>query len=119
MVSASGGRLTESLTFEAFCRKSTAQWVVKREVTTLVENVLPDSPQFTLDDTRALARVAHDGQVDKLGVAYIQHVEAVAAGLVAELLEYAELDDLDELAGAAVTSNSVADVTGAKYRRMP
>lgn len=49
---------------------------------TLNQKVLPDHPQFTLDDARALARVAHDGQVDKLGVAYIEHVEAVAAGLV-------------------------------------
>lgn len=38
---------------------------------------------FTLADARALARRFHEGQVDKLGVPYIEHVEAVADGLVA------------------------------------
>lgn len=37
---------------------------------------------FTLDDARAIAREAHAGQTDQLGVDYIEHVEAVAAGLV-------------------------------------
>ena len=41
-----------------------------------------DVPPFTLEDARVLARLAHKGQTDKLGVAYIEHVEAVAAGLV-------------------------------------
>ncbi len=41
-----------------------------------------DQPLFTLADAHALARLAHEGQTDKLGVAYIEHVEAVAAGLV-------------------------------------
>lgn len=41
-----------------------------------------ETGSFSLDDARELARRAHTGQVDKLGVAYIQHVEAVAAGLV-------------------------------------
>jgi hypothetical protein len=36
---------------------------------------------MTLDDARAIAREAHRGQVDKLGVDYMEHVEAVAAGL--------------------------------------
>lgn len=36
---------------------------------------------FGLDEARAIARAAHAGQVDKLGVDYMQHVEAVAAGL--------------------------------------
>ena len=40
------------------------------------------STSFTLDDARELARLAHTGQVDKLGVDYFEHVEAVAAGLV-------------------------------------
>lgn len=35
-----------------------------------------------LEDARALAQTAHRGQVDKLGVEYIHHVEAVAAGLL-------------------------------------
>lgn len=37
---------------------------------------------FTLDDARAIAREAHAGQADQLGVDYMEHVEAVAAGLV-------------------------------------
>jgi (p)ppGpp synthase/HD superfamily hydrolase len=37
---------------------------------------------MTLEDARALAQTAHRGQEDKLGVEYIQHVEAVAAGLL-------------------------------------
>lgn len=36
---------------------------------------------FTLDDARRIALVAHGGQTDKLGVPYIEHVEAVTAGL--------------------------------------
>lgn len=37
---------------------------------------------MNLGDARALASAAHAGQLDKLGMPYIQHVEAVAAGLV-------------------------------------
>lgn len=37
---------------------------------------------MTLEDARALAQTAHRGQSDKLGVEYIHHVEAVAAGLL-------------------------------------
>lgn len=37
---------------------------------------------FALNDARDIARRAHAGQVDKLGVDYMQHVEAVAAGLI-------------------------------------
>lgn len=55
---------------------------MEREAITLAQNALPSHPQFTLDDARALARTAHAGQVDKLGVDYLDHVEAVAAGLV-------------------------------------
>ena len=36
---------------------------------------------MTLDVARAIAREAHRGQMDKLGVDYLEHVEAVAAGL--------------------------------------
>lgn len=36
---------------------------------------------FTLDDAREIARIAHKGQTDKLGVNYMRHVESVAAGL--------------------------------------
>lgn len=39
------------------------------------------SPHFTWEDARAIARVAHAGQTDKLEVDYMEHVEAVAAGL--------------------------------------
>src|SRR5690242_10801159 len=37
-----------------------------------------DHGPMTLEDARALAQTAHRGQEDKLGVEYIQHVEAVA-----------------------------------------
>jgi len=37
---------------------------------------------MTLEGARALAQTAHLGQTDKLGVEYIRHVEAVAAGLL-------------------------------------
>lgn len=37
---------------------------------------------FTVDDARRLARAAHAEQVDKLGRPYIEHIEAVADGLV-------------------------------------
>lgn len=36
---------------------------------------------FTLEDALTIARQAHAGQVDKLGVDYMQHVEAVADAL--------------------------------------
>jgi hypothetical protein len=48
--------------------------------------------RFTLEDARELARAAHAGQVDKLGVEYLQHVEAVAAGL-------ADFDEALQIAG--------------------
>ncbi len=35
----------------------------------------------SVDDVRALAELAHAGQVDKIGTAYFEHVQAVAAGL--------------------------------------
>ncbi|GAB2776702.1 hypothetical protein GCM10027020_32520 [Nocardioides salsibiostraticola] len=41
-----------------------------------------NNSSFTLNQARELARTAHAGQVDKLGVDYFEHVEAVAAGLV-------------------------------------
>lgn len=34
-----------------------------------------------VEDAREIAHLAHRGQVDKIGVPYIEHVEAVAAGL--------------------------------------
>ncbi|MDX2650458.1 HD domain-containing protein [Streptomyces sp. PA03-1a] len=34
-------------------------------------------------DAEALARLAHEGQTDRIGVPYIEHVRAVAAGLAA------------------------------------
>jgi (p)ppGpp synthase/HD superfamily hydrolase len=37
--------------------------------------------ELTVIGTYRLARDAHEGQVDKIGVAYIEHVDAVAAGL--------------------------------------
>lgn len=37
---------------------------------------------FTLDDARAIAREAHAGQLDKLDVDYMEHVEAVAGALI-------------------------------------
>ena len=37
---------------------------------------------MTLEHARTLAHVAHRGQHDKLGIEYVHHVEAVAAGLV-------------------------------------
>lgn len=37
---------------------------------------------FALDDAREITRRAHRGQTDRLGVDYMHHVEAVAAGLV-------------------------------------
>jgi (p)ppGpp synthase/HD superfamily hydrolase len=36
----------------------------------------------TVEEVDALASAAHAGQVDKVGVPYIEHVRAVAAGLV-------------------------------------
>jgi len=38
----------------------------------------------TVDDARALATRAHAGQVDRAGVDYVRHPEAVAAALAAE-----------------------------------
>ncbi|MFK0142523.1 HD domain-containing protein [Streptomyces murinus] len=36
---------------------------------------------ISVDDVRALAELAHAGQVDKIGTAYFTHVQAVADGL--------------------------------------
>lgn len=36
---------------------------------------------FTIEDARSIARRAHAGQTDRLGVDYMEHVEAVAAGV--------------------------------------
>ncbi|MER5479371.1 HD domain-containing protein [Streptomyces sp. NPDC002734] len=36
----------------------------------------------TVEEVEALASAAHAGQVDKVGVPYVEHVRAVAAGLV-------------------------------------
>lgn len=51
---------------------------------------------------RKIAAKAHEGQADKLGVPYIEHVEAVAAGL-------AVLQDLDDLRIAGVLHDVVED----------
>ncbi|MFG2195189.1 HD domain-containing protein [Streptomyces sp. NPDC048639] len=40
------------------------------------------TPTLTLTETDALAAAAHAGQTDKIGVPYIEHVRAVAHGLV-------------------------------------
>lgn len=47
---------------------------------------------FGLEDARVIAREVHDSQTDKLGAPYLQHVEAVAAGL-------ADFDDEVQIAG--------------------
>lgn len=73
---------------------------------------------FTLQDARAIARKAHAGQTDKLGVPYIAHVEAVASGVadfdldiqVAAML-HDVVDDsdltLDDLREAGVSERSL------------
>lgn len=61
------------------------------------------SRQFTLEDAHALAMEAHAGQVDKLGVDYMEHVRAVADGLA----------DYDlELQIAAMLHDAVEDGEG-------
>ncbi|MGW4813380.1 HD domain-containing protein [Kitasatospora cineracea] len=39
------------------------------------------APQLTLDQVDALAARAHAGQYDRIGVPYVEHVRAVAAGV--------------------------------------
>ncbi len=68
-----------------------------------------------------MASAAHDGKVDKLGVPYIQHVEAVAAGLVDfdldiqvagmlhDVVEDSDLT-LDDLRARGVTERSIAAI---------
>lgn len=51
---------------------------------------------------RKLAAMAHEGQTDKLGVPYIEHVEAVAAGL-------AVLRDAEDLRIAGVLHDVIED----------
>jgi (p)ppGpp synthase/HD superfamily hydrolase len=51
---------------------------------------------------RRIAAKAHKGQVDKLGVPYIEHVEAVAAGLAA-------IDDAEDLRIAGVLHDVIED----------
>ncbi|WP_101524706.1 hypothetical protein [Nocardioides houyundeii] len=40
------------------------------------------SRQFMLEDAHAMAVEVHAGQLDKLGVDYMEHVRAVADGLI-------------------------------------
>jgi ADP-ribosylglycohydrolase len=56
------------------------------------ETALEDAPRGSLEAAIALARVAHAGQVDKLGLDYIQHPLAVMA----------RVDDVDEKIVAAL-----------------
>ena len=76
---------------------------------------------ITLEGARAIARRAHHGQTDLLGVDYMEHVEAVAAGLVdfdldlqvaAMLHDVVEDSDLtlDDLRDAGVSERSLAAV---------
>ena len=69
------------------------------------------SRQFTLEDAHALAVAAHTGQVDKLGVDYMEHVLAVADGLAdydLELQIAAMLHDVVE-DGEGITLESFGD----------
>lgn len=76
---------------------------------------------FTLDDARELAGSAHSRQFDKLGVDYMEHVEAVAAGLVdfdldvqiaGKLHDVVEDSDLTlhDLRSAGVSGRSLAAI---------
>ncbi|MFJ8039777.1 HD domain-containing protein [Kitasatospora sp. NPDC096147] len=90
---------------------------------------------LTLDEIDALAEQAHAGQVDKLGVPYVGHVRAVAAGLAPfgaglqmagllhDVLEDTELTAEDLLRagvpGAVVaTVQRVTRVAGVGYEEM-
>ena len=76
---------------------------------------------FTLEDARAIAREAHAGQVDKLGVDYMEHVEAVAgaladfdldvqiAGMLHDVVEDSDLT-IDDLRARGVSERSLAAV---------
>ena len=80
---------------------------------------MPDTPpNFSLTDALELARTAHADQTDKLGVPYLEHVEAVAAGLadfdldvqIAGMLHDVVEDSpftLDELAARGVSRRSL------------
>lgn len=79
------------------------------------------SSPFTLDDARAIAREAHHGQVDKLGVDYLAHVEAVADGVadfepevrIAAMLHDVVEDSaltLDDLRGRGVPERALAAI---------
>jgi (p)ppGpp synthase/HD superfamily hydrolase len=83
--------------------------------------VVDDSPSFTLEDARRLAHAAHEGQTDKLGAPYVEHVEAVAAGLadfdleiqIAGMLhDVVEDTDItvDELRSRGVSERSLAAI---------
>lgn len=90
---------------------------------------------LTLADVDALAAEAHVGQVDKIGVPYIEHVRAVAAGvapfgvglqmagLLHDVLEDTALTS-DDLLRAGVPASVVATVRrltkapGVAYRAM-
>lgn len=74
-----------------------------------------------LEQARSIAVAAHEGQTDKLGVPYIQHVEAVAAGLIDfdldiqvagmlhDVVEDSDLT-LDDLRASGVSERSLAAI---------
>ncbi len=76
---------------------------------------------FTLEDARAIAREAHAGQVDRLGIDYMEHVEAVAgaladfdldvqiAGMLHDVVEDSDLT-IDDLRARGVSERSLAAV---------
>jgi (p)ppGpp synthase/HD superfamily hydrolase len=76
---------------------------------------------LALDDARTIAHLAHAGQTDKLGRPYMEHVEAVAAGLLDfdldiqvagmlhDVVEDSELT-LDDLRQRGVSERSLAAV---------
>ncbi|MFJ2568939.1 HD domain-containing protein [Streptomyces halstedii] len=85
-------------------------------------------PVMTLAEVDALAEAAHAGQFDKIGVPYIEHVRAVAAGLAPfgdELVMAGFLHDViedtdwtaDQLRGAGVPDHVVALVEAVTNER--
>ncbi|MGW4493725.1 HD domain-containing protein [Streptomyces sp. NPDC004376] len=86
------------------------------------------TPSLNVQEVDALAAEAHDGQVDKIGVPYIEHVRAVAAGLAPfgdEMVMAGLLHDIiedtdwtaDRLRSAGVTDHVVALVEAVTNQR--
>ncbi|WP_354643969.1 HD domain-containing protein [Kitasatospora camelliae] len=92
-------------------------------------------PRLTLTEVDALAARAHAGQVDKIGVPYVEHVRAVAAalapfgtglqmaGLLHDVLEDTELTAEDLLragvpSAVVATVRAVTKAPGADYTAM-